>query len=143
MRKEVLFDKSTAKFGNNCFGRKAAFRRLAFKPDTGDTREALSHILIDGPWARGITVTVFGRPAPYETQDICGNGPRSKLVSSPMATLGGAGAPPVVAERKGLREPDFGTIKTKSKKPATFNGCDPHKSKTVSNHGIQYWGIGR
>jgi UDPglucose 6-dehydrogenase len=142
-QKEVLFDKITARFGNDLSGKNIALWGLAFKPNTDDMRDAPSRVLIKGLWARGATVTAYDPVAMHETKRIFGDDPRLKLVDTPLAALEGADALAIVTEWQVFRAPDFAVLKSKLKNPVIFDGRNLYEPKDVRAHGIEYFAIGR
>jgi UDPglucose 6-dehydrogenase len=143
LQKEVLFQKITAKFGENLKGMRFALWGLAFKPNTDDMREAPSRVLIEGLWRRGATVAAYDPVAMDETRRIYGDKPGLTLCQSAMQTLPGADALVIVTEWKEFRSPDFSAIKNALKNPVIFDGRNLYEPKAVRAEGIEYYPIGR
>ena len=142
-QKGVLIQKIEQRFGGNLAGKHFALWGLAFKPNTDDMREAPSRVTMEGLWAKGATITAYDPAAIHETQRIYGDEPRLRYAATPMDCLDGADALVIVTEWKVFRSPDFSEIKAKLKSPVIFDGRNLYEPKTVREHGLEYFPIGR
>ena len=131
-QKLVLVDKVVARFGADLTGRKFALWGLAFKPDTDDTREAPSAVVLDELIARGATVSAY---------DPVVKGPFS--VEKSMDAVQGADALVICTEWKEFRSPDFEAIKRALREPVVFDGRNMFLPETVAAAGLEYHAIGR
>jgi UDPglucose 6-dehydrogenase len=142
-QKRILGDKIRTRFGNNLSGRRFALWGLAFKPNTDDMREAPSLSLIADLVGAGASVRAYDPAARDEAKRIFQNENRVQIFDSPMAMLEGADALAIVTEWQEFRSPDFAAIKAKLKTPAIFDGRNLYDPAVLSEHGIEYYSIGR
>jgi UDPglucose 6-dehydrogenase len=142
-QKRILGDKIRTRFGNNLSGRRFALWGLAFKPNTDDMREAPSLSLIADLVGAGASVRAYDPAARDEAKRIFQNENRIQIFDSPMAMLEGADALAIVTEWQEFRSPDFAAIKAKLKTPAIFDGRNLYDPAVLSEHGIEYYSIGR
>src|SRR5678815_5611273 len=101
-------------------GRKIAVWGLAFKPKTGDMREAPSVPLIGALIDAGATVAAYDPEASKVARGIFGT--RVDLKDRSYDALAGADALALVTEWHEFREPDWGRIKKLLKTPVIFDG---------------------
>ena len=131
-QKLVLVDKVVARFGADLTGRKFALWGLAFKPDTDDTREAPSAVVIEELVARGATVCAYD---PVVRSAIS--------VEKAMDALHGADALVICTEWKEFRSPDFEAIKRALREAVVFDGRNMFLPETLAAAGLEYHAIGR
>ena len=131
-QKLVLVDKIVTRFGADLTGRKFALWGLAFKPDTDDTREAPSAVVIDRLLARGATVCAY---VPVVKSAFS--------VEKAMDALQGADALVICTEWKEFRSPDFEAIKRALRERVIFDGRNMFLPETVAAAGLEYHAIGR
>ena len=128
-QKLVLVDKIVARFGADLAGRRFALWGLAFKPDTDDTREAPSTVVIEQLLSRGASVSAYD--------------PVVKSLPGAMEVLHGADALVICTEWKEFRSPDFAAIKAALREPVVFDGRNMFLPETVAAAGLEYHAIGR
>ena len=131
-QKLVLADKIVARFGADLTGRKFALWGLAFKPDTDDTREAPSLVLMNELASRGAAVSAYD--------------PVVKSAFSAgkaMDAVQGADALVICTEWKEFRSPDFEAIRRALREPVIFDGRNMFLPETVAAAGLEYHAIGR
>ncbi|HEX7219095.1 MAG TPA: UDP-glucose/GDP-mannose dehydrogenase family protein [Burkholderiales bacterium] len=131
-QKLVLVDKIAARFGADLSGRRFAVWGLAFKPDTDDTREAPSLVLINELIARGAAVSAYD-PVVKSTFSA----------GKAMDAVQGADALVICTEWKEFRSPDFEAIKRALREPVIFDGRNMFLPQTVAAAGLEYHAIGR
>ena len=139
-QKSVLFQKIAAHFDGKLEGRTIAVWGLAFKPNTDDTREAPSRVLIDALLNQKAIVRVHDPVAMERIQDEYGD----RLVYCPnmYRCLDGAEALAIVTEWKPFRQPDFARMKKQMKSPVIFDGRNLYSPQTMVAQGFKYSGIG-
>lgn len=142
-QKTVMLDKITTRFGNNLKGMRFAVWGLAFKPNTDDMREAPSHIILKGLWARGAMVCAYDPAAMEETLRIYGKRADLQFVDSPMDALKGVDALVIITEWKEFRSPSFDDMKNLMKTPTIFDGRNLYQTEVLRDAGFNYLSIGR
>ncbi len=124
-------------------GRTFAVWGLAFKPGTGDMREASSRRLLAQLWEAGARVRAFDPEAGAEAARIFGAREDLVLCDSADEALEGADALVVVTEWKQFRSPDFGQLRAALKERVVFDGRNLYEPAEVEAAGLAYYGIGR
>ncbi|WP_411831938.1 UDP-glucose dehydrogenase family protein [Pseudoxanthomonas mexicana] len=124
-------------------GRTFAVWGLAFKPGTGDMREASSRRLLAQLWEAGARVRAFDPEAGAEAARIFGAREDLVLCDSADEALEGADALVVVTEWKQFRSPDFGQLRAALKERVMFDGRNLYEPAEVEAAGLAYYGIGR
>ena len=142
-QKQVLIDKTVARFGADLQGRRFALWGLAFKPGTDDMREAPSLTVIEQLLTRGAEVVAYDPQAMLQAQAVLG--PRPHLYYAPQAdaALAGADALVIVTEWKEFRSPDFAHLAATLKHPVVFDGRNLFDPDTMRTAGLEYHPIGR
>jgi UDPglucose 6-dehydrogenase len=131
-QKLVLVDKIVARFGADLAGRRFALWGRAFKPDTDDTREAPSSVVIEQLLSRGASVCAYD-PVVKNPDDA----------KTAMDALQGADALVICTEWKEFRSPDFEAIKRALREAVIFDGRNMFLPETVAAAGLEYHAIGR
>ncbi len=146
-QKHVLFEKITARFGQDLSGLVFALWGLAFKPGTDDMREAPSLVLLHELIGAGATVKAYDPVAMDRARREL---PRRWLddgsllfASHQHEALVGADALVLVTEWKPFRHPDFEVMKQLMKRPVVFDGRNIYDPAQLRALGFEYVGIGR
>uniref|UniRef100_UPI0018DC3160 UDP-glucose/GDP-mannose dehydrogenase family protein n=1 Tax=Desulforegula conservatrix TaxID=153026 RepID=UPI0018DC3160 len=146
-QKNSLFEKVSARFGNNLAGLTFAVWGLSFKPGTDDMREAPSLVLIKSLISAGACVRAYDPVAePQADREFPGEWMESgKIVfcSHQYAALENADAMFLVTEWKPFRQPDFIAMKKIMKAPVIFDGRNQYDPLEMKELGFEYVGIGR
>jgi UDPglucose 6-dehydrogenase len=142
-QKEKLFGYITNYFGTDLKGKTLAIWGLAFKPNTDDMRAASSRVLIEALWQAGASVRAYDPEAMEEAQRIYGDHQGLSLVGTKESALFGADGLVICTEWQSFRAPDFDMIKEKLGSPVIFDGRNLYEPNTVSEYGLDYYGIGR
>jgi UDPglucose 6-dehydrogenase len=142
-QKDKLYEYVMQHFNHDIQGKTFAVWGLAFKPNTDDMREASSRRLLERLWQAGANVQAYDPEAMEEAQHIYGERSKLTLANSPEAALVNADALIVVTEWKAFWSPDFSGIKKALRTPVIFDGRNIYEPKTVEEHGLAYYGIGR
>ncbi len=146
-QKQRLFEKITARFGNELNGLTFGIWGLAFKPGTDDVREAPALSLIQNLVGAGANVQAYDPVASETTRrelpaEWFDSG-RVHLVGDQYSAVEGADAMILVTEWKPFRNPDFGKVNTLLKKPVIFDGRNQYDPHALRKLGFDYVGIGR
>lgn len=147
LQKHRLFEKITAKFGNDLSGLTFALWGLAFKPGTDDMREAPSLVLIRELIAAGARVQAHD-PVAIETAQREMNAAwleegKITFYEHQYDVLAGADALVLVTEWKPFRKPDFERIGNTLKAKVIFDGRNQYNPRELFDLGFDYTGIGR
>ncbi len=142
-QKRVLAEKLFSYFGGSFRGRTLALWGLAFKPDTGDMREAPSRTIMEAVWGAGGAVRAYDPQALGEARRLYGDRPALVLCQRPEDALVGADALLVATEWHEFRSFDFDTLRTALKQPVVFDGRNLYDPAAMAAHGIVHIGIGR
>jgi UDPglucose 6-dehydrogenase len=150
-QKQVLVEKITKRFGSNLQGKTIALWGLAFKPNTDDTREAPSRVLIKALVGMGARIRAHDPIAIEEakrsiTLDFADQPEKLSNVEyldAPEAVLDGADFLVIATEWKAYRSPDFDLIKSRLQYPVIFDGRNMYDPADMKAIGIEYFGIGR
>jgi UDPglucose 6-dehydrogenase len=147
LQKERLFEKVTARFGNDLAGKTIAVWGIAFKPGTDDLSQAPALVLIESLLAAGAKVRAYDPIAMENAQDYFSsedfdNGQLS-LVNHQYDALKDADAMVLVTEWKPFRQPDFNAMKRLMKNLVIIDGRNQYDPETLKSEGFEYSGIGR
>ena len=147
LQKHRLFEKITAKFGNDLSGLTFALWGLAFKPGTDDMREAPSLVLIRELIAAGARIHAHD-PVAIETARREMNAAwleegKITFFDHQYDVLDGADALVLVTEWKPFRKPDFERIGNTLKTKVIFDGRNQYNPRELFELGFDYTGIGR
>jgi UDPglucose 6-dehydrogenase len=142
-QKEKLFDYIMRHYNNDVKGKTIALWGLSFKPNTDDMREASSRVLMEKLWEQGAKVQAYDPEAMQETQRIYGSRPDLSLMGTKEASLNNASCLAICTEWQAFRAPDFDLIKRAISDDVIFDGRNLYEPSIVSEHGLQYYAIGR
>lgn len=142
-QKLFLVEKIMAHFGGAVAGRTFALWGLAFKPNTGDMREAPSRTIMEALWRSGARVRAYDPKAMEECRRIYGDRPDLLLCGTQEEALDGADALVVVTEWKAFRTPDFARMKSAMKSAVVFDGRNLYDSAAMRKWGIVHHAVGR
>ena len=142
-QKQVLFNKIKQYFNGNLKNKVIALWGLAFKPNTGDMRDAPSRALIEALWAAGARVQAYDPVAIPEAIQLYGHRKDLLLCEEAFACLDGADALAIVTEWRTFLSPDFQAIKNKLSHPVIFDGRNLYDPTYLKAQGIYYYAIGR
>jgi len=151
LQKYILVEKIEKRFGKDLKGMKFALWGLAFKPNTGDMREAPSRVIIAELVKRGAQVVAHdpvampeaGHALEADFKDNPAGLAQISMTDDPMSALDGADALVIVTEWKAFRSPDFEQVMEKLKRPIIFDGRNLYEPASMQELGIEYHGIGR
>ena len=139
----MLVDKVVERFGEDLRGRTFAVWGLAFKPDTDDTREAPSLVVVRELERRGAKLQVFDPSAMAQAKRVLTGVPGVTYATDQNAALAGADALLILTEWREFRSPDFQFILGALKHALIFDGRNLFEPSTVNSFGIEYHAIGR
>lgn len=142
-QKEKLFEYIMRHYNNDVKGKTIALWGLSFKPNTDDMREASSRVLMEKLWEQGAKVQAYDPEAMEETQRIYGSRPDLSLMGTKEATLNNANCLVICTEWQAFKAPDFDLIKRVISDGVIFDGRNLFEPSIVSEHGLQYYAIGR
>ena len=142
-QKLVLVEKIVQRFGDDLSGKTIALWGLAFKPNTGDMREAPSLYIVTELARRGARIRAYDPVARHEAANALGNVAGLVIVDSADAALQGADALAIVTEWKEFRTPDFEAIRATLRQPLVFDGRNLYEPSVMAAFGIEYHCIGR
>lgn len=134
-QKHVLAKKVMKKFGEDLTGLTFAVWGISFKPETDDTREAASVVIINDLTRRGAKIKAYDPKAISEARDhYLKDNTSVEYVESKYSALNEADALLIVTEWKEFRSPDFDEVKKRLKNAVIFDGrniYDRHKMKEL------------
>ena len=142
-QKRVLVDKVVARFGEDLQGRSFALWGLAFKPDTGDLREAPSRVIVHELLRRGAAIRAYDPVAMDEARRVFGDLPGLSFASHQADALRDADALLIVTEWREFKSPDFEQMRALLKQPLIFDGRNLFDPALVRSLGLEYHAIGR
>jgi len=146
-QKHRLFEKVTARFGQDLSGFTFGIWGLAFKPGTDDMREAPSKVLLHELIGCGAKVLAYDpvatEAARHELPKEWFDNGHLTLVEHQYDALNGVDALALVTEWKPFRNPDFALMKSKMKRPVIFDGRNQYDPAALAGLGFEYKGIGR
>ena len=140
-QKRVLLWKVSRHFGKSLTGKVFAVWGLAFKPQTDDMREAPSIPIVMGLIEMGAKVRVHDPVAMSRAKTMFHQ--KVEYIDSAYEAIRGADALLVITEWNEFRRPDFAQMKALMRKPVIFDGRNIYDPREVTQHGFQYFGIGR
>ena len=146
-QKDVLFEKITARLGEDLSGLTFGLWGLAFKPGTDDMREAPAVVLLHQLIGAGARVRAYDPEALIAAREEL---PQAWFESGALTlaehqydALQGSDAMVLVTEWKPFRHPDFNVIKRLLKTPLIFDGRNLYDPGKLKAQGFEYVGIGR
>lgn len=140
-QKRILFDKLTAKLGEDLHGRRIAIWGLSFKPETDDMREATSLVLIDALLKAGAEVVVYDPIAMDECRRRLGD--KVIYAHEIYEAAEGADALLVVTEWKQFRMPSWQQLKNLMRNPLVIDGRNIYDASELESVGMEYCCIGK
>lgn len=142
-QKHVLAKKVTRRFGDDLTGKTFAVWGIAFKPETDDTREAASVVIINDLTERGAKIKAYDPKAIEEARSFyLKDNKNVEYVESKYSALSGADALLLVTEWKEFRSPDFEEVKKQLKNPIVFDGRNVYDRHKMKAGGFEYFCIG-
>ena len=142
-QKHVVVDKIVRRLGDDIGGRRFALWGLAFKPDTGDMREAPARVIIDALGRRGASVVAYDPGAMDEARRIYREAAHVAFAPSPLDACDGADALVIATEWKEFRGQDLEAVRARLKAPLVFDGRNLYDPALARAAGIEYFSIGR
>ena len=143
-QKLVIAQKIVKRFGDDLSGFTFGIWGLAFKPGTGDMREAPSIYVIKELVKRGAKIKAYDPKAIDEAKEHYLKGVQNiSYVTSKYDILKNADALVLLTEWKEFRSPDFEKIKGQLKTPVIFDGRNQYITYDLENKGLEYYRIGK
>jgi UDPglucose 6-dehydrogenase len=142
-QKHVLVDKIVQRFGEDLSGFTFGVWGLSFKPETDDTREAPSIVIINEMTKRGARIRAYDPKAMEEAEKhyLKGN-KKVAYKESKYSALSGADALLIITEWKEFRSPDLDEMKKRLKNPLIFDGRNIYDRQRMKKSGFEYHCIG-
>jgi len=140
-QKKILFHKLQAYYHQNLNGKRVALWGLAFKPGTGDMREAPSLVLIDLLCEAGCRIVAYDPVAMPEARQRIGD--RISYAADIYDAVDEVDALLIVTEWKEFRLPSWAFIRKKMKHPLIIDGRNIYNPDEMKENGFIYFGIGR
>lgn len=140
-QKLVLVEKIRRRFGDDLSQLRFAIWGLSFKPRTDDMREAPSVAIIQELWQAGATVCAHDPAAHHEARRLFGD--QLCLSEHRYDVVTGVDALVICTEWNEFREPDFGELLKRMKRPIIFDGRNLYDPATMRKRGFEYHCIGR
>jgi UDPglucose 6-dehydrogenase len=141
-QKRTMLERLVARLGDDLSGRTVAVWGLAFKPNTDDMREAPSLVTIRGLLDAGAKVVAHD-PVAIDEARAHHFGDEITYVQTNYDALHGADALVIHTEWHPYRRPDFERMRTAMSTPLVFDGRNLYDPDTMSEHGFEYYSIGR
>ncbi len=142
-QKRRMVERIMSYYENDVAGKSFAMWGLAFKPETDDTREAPSLVIIDALLSAGATVKAYDPKAMTEVQHYLGEREGLTYVENEYDALEGSDALLLVTEWSFFRNPDFECIKGLLNRPVIFDGRNIYSIELMKMFGFDYYAIGR
>ncbi len=142
-QRRKLFEMLSKHFDGNLKGRRIAMWGLAFKPNTDDTREAPSLVVIDALLEAGATVHAHDPKARNVVAGLYPDEPRLVLHDDPYAAAENAEALALVTEWRQYWAPDFRRLAESMASPVLVDGRNIWPPEVVRGRGFTYYAIGR
>lgn len=143
-QKYVISEKVVKRFGENLSGKVFAIWGLAFKPGTGDMREAPALYIIKELVKRGAKIKAYDPKAIQEAKEFYLKGVKNiEYLESKYEVLKKSDALILLTEWKEFRSPDFKEIKRQLKVPVIFDGRNQYIAYNLEAKEIEYYRIGR
>lgn len=142
-QKHYLFKKITSYFSGKLADKCFALWGLAFKPNTDDTREASSLVLIDELLQAGAKIQCYDPVAMDNVKALYAEEECLQFCQDKETALVDADALVICTEWQDFRMPDFSFIKNTLKQAVIFDGRNMFDSEALCNAGISYYSVGR
>ncbi len=142
-QKLVLVNKVIERFGSDLKGYTFAIWGLSFKPETDDTREASSLVIIRELIKRGAKIRAYDPKAMdvaknYYLKDY----KNIEYVDSKYTALTNADALLLITEWKEFRSPDFDELGKRLKNKIIFDGRNQYNKEKLHELSFEYYQIG-
>lgn len=142
-QREVLFRKAWRHFDMDLRDKVFALWGVAYKPGSGEIRNAPGLHLIQVLLDQGATVQLYDPEAMAATQQHFTAQPQLHYADGAIEALEGADALMVVTEWKPFWSPDFEQMKRVMRQPVVFDGRNLYSPQKMAQLGILYYGVGR
>ncbi|GHT16753.1 UDP-glucose 6-dehydrogenase [Planctomycetales bacterium] len=142
-QKKTMFEKISAHFGGEVFGKTIGIWGLSFKPKTSDVRDAPAQTLILQLIQAGAKVQAHDPKAIKETREVLGELKGVLYVNHQYDAVNGADALALLTEWDIYKQPDFGKIKSLLKENVIFDGRNQYSLAEMKRQGFTYYSIGR
>jgi UDPglucose 6-dehydrogenase len=143
VQKQLLFQKISTFFNDDCANKVVALWGLSFKPGTDDIRDAPSLTLIEQLIEANAMVKVFDPAAMDNMKQRFAEQSNVIFCDSKEECLQNADVLALLTEWPEFCEPDFEQIKSTLREPAIFDGRNVYDPAAVKSAGIAYYPIGR
>jgi len=147
LQKGVLFEKITARFGQDLRGLSFGVWGLAFKPETDDIRGAPALVLLGQLLGAGASVKAYDPVAMGAVrQEISKRnlGPGSiQFAEHQYDAINGVDALVLVTEWRSFRSLDVDQLARGMKRKIIFDGRNQYRPQELRAQGFEYFGIGR
>lgn len=140
-QKKVMVAKIKNYFGDDLKGKIFGAWGLAFKPNTDDMREAPSKVIIEALISAGAKVRAYDPVAMKEAAKVFDN--HIDFGKDPYDVLIDADALLLITEWPEFRIPNFKVMEKLMTQKVIFDGRNIYDSKEMTDHGFEYFGIGR
>ncbi len=141
-QKKVLVKKVCKKFGEDLSKVRIGLWGLAFKPNTDDTREASSIVIINELINKGCEVLAYDPQASENIKIYINDNPKVKYVDNKYAAIEDADALILVTEWEEFKDIDIELMKKLMKKNIIFDGRNQFDVNKMKESGFEYQGIG-
>ena len=142
VQKHILF-KKIARHYESTAGKTIAVWGLSFKPNTSDTREASSIVLIEDLLRAGALVRAHDPVAIPEARKAIEAHPNLEFTENHLEAARGADALVLVTEWDLYKQPDLDRLAQLMKSPVIFDGRNQYDPQEMRLHGFTYYSIGR
>lgn len=139
-QKSILLERLQKRFGE-IKGLKIAVWGLAFKPRTDDVRRAPSIKIIEDLVRLGAIVSAYDPVAAENAQSA--SLARFECTDTALAATANADALLILTEWSEFKGLDLNDLKTGMRQPVIFDGRNLFDPAKMSDHGFEYYGIGR
>jgi UDPglucose 6-dehydrogenase len=140
-QKRVMVEKIMKYYSDGVRGKTFAVWGLAFKPKTGDMREAPSITIVEELIRVGVKVQAYDPEAGNEAVRCLPKEVRH--CDTANGALSGADALVIITEWNEFRSPDFDLIRKELKDRTVFDGRNLFDLEDIKRHKINYISIGR
>lgn len=143
LQKSTLVRKIFTRFGENLKGFSFGVWGLAFKPNTDDTREAPSLVVVESLLQAGATVKVFDPVATDSFKARVGENSALIYCNSNYEALNGVDGLVICTEWNEFRRPNFVKMKELMKQPIIFDGRNLYDLVSMAKASFEYHSVGR
>ena len=141
-QKMVLFHKLMNYYHDDIAGKTIALWGLSFKPETDDTRESTSLVIIDSLLKSGANVVVYDPAAMQEIRMRIPDAPIRYAENLYDAVLN-SDALLLVTEWKEFRLPSWNVVRKVMRTPLVIDGRNIYDPQEMKENGFDYYSIGR